>query len=259
MRFINSTTDRLQALGANVTQSSVKLYDAIKILCDSVKFDYVDDLYREFDGDYLYFVESGELEAATDDRPIYHFEPGDLIGIQVLSGFPEPIIRSDGPATLAQISKKRFRDAAAGSVHFKEYLMQISAFFAEACCHGLDTQNETHTSFKSFKQGEVIIHEGDPADEVFDLISGEASVYVKDQLVGKVGPNEIFGAMAALTKTPRTATVIADRPCTVMSAPMDEFIFLIRNQPRTCLALMENMAKQILELNNKLVDVMQKS
>ena len=257
MRFIDSSSERLNSLGASVNQSSKKLFQSIKMLCEEVTIDEVDDLYREHDEGYLYFVESGELDAATDDNAVYYFEPGDLIGLQELSGFPEPVIRSDGQAVLYRIDRNTFKEAASGLQQFKDYLLQLSAFFAEACCQGIDAPAQAKTSFKTFKEGEVIIREGDAAEEVFDLVSGAAAVFVQGQQVGTVGPSEIFGAMAALTKTPRTATVIAQRPCTVMSVPMDEFVALIRHQPRTGLALLENMAQQILALNKKLVDVME--
>ncbi|WP_020406141.1 cyclic nucleotide-binding domain-containing protein [Hahella ganghwensis] len=258
MQFLDSSSEKLTSLGANVTQASVRLFNTIKLVCENIEIDETDDLYREFEGDYLYFVESGELDAVTEESAVYSFDQGDLIGIQILTGFPVPIIRTMGPVTLARIDKETFKEVATGSLQFKDYLLQLSAFFAEACCHGLDSAPETKTSFRTYKEGEVIIHEGDPAEEVFDLISGRATVYVQEQEVGQVSPGEIFGAMAALTKTPRTATVVANRPCTVMAVPMEEFTTLIRNQPRTCLALLENMAKQILDLNQKLVDVLQK-
>ena len=136
--------------------------------------------------------------------------------------------------------------------------MLLATFFSEAYCQGEQEAANSRPEFKTFKADEVIIREGDQADEVYDLISGRAAVYVKGQKVGEVGMNEIFGAMAALTKTPRTATVVATIPCTCVAVPVEEFISLIRSQPRTSLALMENMANQILAMNQKLVDVVEK-
>ncbi|OZG75224.1 hypothetical protein BTA51_02240 [Hahella sp. CCB-MM4] len=259
MQFLDGFSEKLNALGSDVTQASQHLFNTIKMVCETIDIDETDNLYREYEGDYLYFVESGELDAVTEGNAVYCFDKGDLVGIQVLTGFPLPTIRAVTPVTLSRIDKKTFKEVATGSTQFKNYLLQLSAFFAEACCNGLDTAPETKASFKNYKQGETIIQEGDPAEEVYDLISGRAVVYVQGQEVGQVSAGEIFGAMAALTQTPRTATVIAERPCTVMAVSMDEFTSLIRSQPHTCLILLENMAKQILALDQKLVDVMGKN
>lgn len=258
MHFIDKGSESLQRLGQAVTEASSRLFALVRLLCDRVEFDQLEDLYAEVEEPVLYFVESGVLEAMSDGRPIYSFEPGDLIGVQKLSHFPVPSIRALEPVKLLQIDLDTFRDAVASSAPFKEYLIHLSAFFGEACCQSPDLP-APRTSFKTFKEGQTIIHEGDPANEVYDLMTGSADVYVKGQKVGEVRTNEIFGAMAALTRTPRTASVVASSPCTVMSVPMEEFLGLIQSQPRTCLALLENMANQILELNSRLVDVMGKS
>jgi CRP-like cAMP-binding protein len=75
--------------------------------------------------------------------------------------------------------------------------------------------------------------------------------------VGEIHEHEIFGAMAALTQSSRTATVVANTDCMLMVVPGDQFIELVKSQPRTCLALFENMAHKILALNQRLVDVHQ--
>ncbi|MFE8070626.1 cyclic nucleotide-binding domain-containing protein [Marinobacteraceae bacterium S3BR75-40.1] len=258
MQLVDTPSEELNALGQKVTQASHKLFASIRMLCQELTLDSVDDLFHEVDGDNLYFVEDGILEAVSGDNTVYYLEPGDLVGMQKLGNQRLPLIRANAAVKLARIDQETFQEAAGTSPQFKHYLMLLATFFAEACCQQDGEQTGSRPEFKTFKADEVIIQEGDPADEVYDLISGEATVYVKGQEVGKVAMNEIFGAMAALTKTPRTATVVATKPCTCVAVPVDEFISLIRSQPRTSLSLMENMANQILAMNQKLVDVIQK-
>lgn len=65
--------------------------------------------------------------------------------------------------------------------------------------------------------GEHIIREGENGSEVFVLESGRVQVYqtVKGKTIDRreMGPGEVFGEMAILTDSPRTASVIALEDC----------------------------------------------
>jgi CRP-like cAMP-binding protein len=56
--------------------------------------------------------------------------------------------------------------------------------------------------------------------------------------------------MAVFTEERRTATVIASEPCTVMVIPKDQFLSLMRSNPRIAHSLIESMARRI-DLMNK--------
>ncbi|RLU00009.1 MAG: Crp/Fnr family transcriptional regulator [Ketobacter sp.] len=70
--------------------------------------------------------------------------------------------------------------------------------------------------------------------------------------VGEVLEDEIFGAMSLLTHSPRTASVVADCRCLVMVVPRHQFETMIKTHPRICMSLMENMARQIVALNQQI-------
>ena len=65
-----------------------------------------------------------------------------------------------------------------------------------------------------FRQGSVIINEGEEGDAYYVIRTGEAQVVVRrkgepDIPIAKLGPQEGFGEMALLTGQPRSATVLA--------------------------------------------------
>ena len=117
----------------------------------------------------------------------------------------------------------------------------------------LDTPTDKASlGFQTYAEGETIIEEGTESDSVYSIVEGHAEVFVKGIKVGEVLEDEIFGAMSLLTNSPRTASVIADCRCLVMVVPRHQFETMIKTHPRICLSLMENMARQIVALNQQI-------
>lgn len=255
MLYAESPTDELNTLGRTVTEYSRKVREMVRAQAETVEHDLVRNLYQEEPRNAVFFVDSGVLHAESGDRAIFYFESGDLIGMHAFTDSSPATIRSMEPVTLLRIDADVLKKQVAASEAWQDYLAAQSAFYAECCCASTDDEKTPKAGFRRYNEGNVIIQEGDAANEVYELMSGEAEVRVEGEQVGTIYPGELFGAMAALTQTTRTASVIASRPCMVMSIPMDHFNDLLRSQPRTGLALMENMAHQILNLNRELVDL----
>ena len=77
--------------------------------------------------------------------------------------------------------------------------------------------------------GTVMIHEGEPGDRFFVLLSGLASVtQAALGSRGTIKAGEFFGEVALTMHIPRTATVTAMTPCTVASCDEPTFDELIR-------------------------------
>jgi len=109
--------------------------------------------------------------------------------------------------------------------------------------------------FSHFAPGETIINQGDTADLVYTLIEGQANAICDGVKVGEIHQNEIFGALAVFTRQTRIASVIAQTECTVMMVNKDDFIQLIFEQPQISVAVIEEMAAKINELNNQLLSL----
>ncbi len=77
--------------------------------------------------------------------------------------------------------------------------------------------------------GQVIIQEGDHADDFFVLVEGEAEVYAAGEagvarVLGALTPPNYFGEIGLLARRPRTATVRAVSDCTLYRIKGDEFV-----------------------------------
>lgn len=106
--------------------------------------------------------------------------------------------------------------------------------------------------FDFFKSGDIIIQEGEPADAVYTLIQGRAKVMIDGRQVGEAKENEIIGLQAMLLKTNRTATVIADGPCSAVRVQYDKFRSLIETRPELVISTLETMALQISRANQRI-------
>jgi eukaryotic-like serine/threonine-protein kinase len=72
----------------------------------------------------------------------------------------------------------------------------------------------------SFHPGDAIVREGEPGSAAYILVEGRCEIR-KDtpngtQTLQTIGPGTVFGEMAILTQGPRTATVVAIEPTTVL-------------------------------------------
>ena len=70
--------------------------------------------------------------------------------------------------------------------------------------------------------GEVIVREGGPADKYFIVIEGEVEVLREAEgqaeKLDTLGPGQFFGEVAIMRDMPRTATVRATKPTTLLVA-----------------------------------------
>ncbi|MEL7155683.1 MAG: cyclic nucleotide-binding and patatin-like phospholipase domain-containing protein, partial [Actinomycetota bacterium] len=81
--------------------------------------------------------------------------------------------------------------------------------------------------------GETLVEQGGPGDAGFLVVSGRLRVTIDGVLVGTIGPGETVGEMALLTGEPRSATVLARRPSTVIRIGADEFLGVLADHPQT--------------------------
>lgn len=199
-------------------------------------------------------ITSGFLQGCWGDKTIFILQPGDLVlqsrnqaGICLLAEDPTSIDVWDQRSFYAYIAEH----PEALNLWQKALLLQNSVF-AHAYAASTKKGIRPTAGFSRYSDGDEILSQGAPAENVYTLLKGEAKVFVNEIEVGRVNEGEIFGAIAALTGGKRTASVIASSSCTVMAVPKEEFIELLYAQPETCVKLIETMAQQIIEMNSRL-------
>ena len=139
--------------------------------------------------------------------------------------------------------------AASGLGAEVEVLAQIPLFA------GMDRSKLKFLAFTSerhdFEEGQILFNQGDPGDRAFVIVEGAVDVIVETadgpQVVSNPGRGEVIGELALLCEEPRTATVKANQPLTVLSISGDVFFKLIQENPAVSMALTRIVAKRLVQ------------
>lgn len=98
------------------------------------------------------------------------------------------------------------------------------------------------------RPGVAIFREGDPGDAWYVIFDGEADVYksnefLPNQLILRLGRRALFGEMAMLDHSPRSASVVARTECTVFRFPRSDFEALLAEGNLAAYKLVHEIAK----------------
>ena len=103
-----------------------------------------------------------------------------------------------------------------------------------------------------FKAGDIIFQEGDPAAELLVVKSGTVEIHIGNRLIDTLGERSIFGEMALIDDSPRSASVVAVTDVTVAPIKERQFLFLVKHTPFFALRVMRVLASR-LRAQNKAV------
>lgn len=259
MQSVDKQTPQLAALARQLLDLGSDLLSGLPADGEILHLDSTSDLLASQPPTRLFRLQAGQLYCRQREKLVCVLDSDDLVGLCRSLQLPEGQWQSDGPLELLPYEL----DSLLRHVHASEalqkrwtrYLLCISAFFREALALELPSQFQPAKGFLQFEAGDVIIREGDEADCVYTLLEGSADALSQGVKVGKIGGEEIFGAMAAFTGQPRSATVVATSSCSVLAVRKDQFLDLVKRQPEVCLALVEEMAGKINELNRHILEL----
>jgi CRP/FNR family transcriptional regulator, cyclic AMP receptor protein len=101
---------------------------------------------------------------------------------------------------------------------------------------------------ESFAAGTVIFAENEKAsrillkrDKMYFLLEGQVALAAKGRPIGAVKPGEIFGEMAALSDSPRSATALARSACRALSLDDKQFAAALAKKPEFALMMLGSM------------------
>ena len=99
-------------------------------------------------------------------------------------------------------------------------------------------------------KGQVIISEGEPSNSVLVLLTGALKVVTyslegDEFIVNTILPGETVGEMGVLSGRPRSATVQATVPSTVLVLPKSVIFQLIEERPVLAIALLRRLSNMV--------------
>jgi CRP-like cAMP-binding protein len=105
---------------------------------------------------------------------------------------------------------------------------------------------------KRFAAGEKIFLEEDPGDVMYLVVEGKVSIVTYGTVLENVGIHGIFGELALIDNSPRSAAAIAAEPTEVALIDRETFVELVRQKPTFSLYVMRQLATRIRRMNKSL-------
>jgi CRP/FNR family cyclic AMP-dependent transcriptional regulator len=93
--------------------------------------------------------------------------------------------------------------------------------------------------------GAAVFHEGDAGDEMFGIVKGTIELRAGDSVLRTLGPDDVFGEMALVDRSPRSATAIALTDSVLAAIDRRRFLFLVQETPMFAIQVMSAMASRL--------------
>jgi CRP-like cAMP-binding protein len=112
---------------------------------------------------------------------------------------------------------------------------------------------------RPFDRGEVVFHEGDPADSLHLVVSGRFAARIRTPLgdttlLAIYGPSDAFGELALVSPSSRSATVVALEPAETRSIFREDFERLRKRHPAVDRVMVSLLSERIREMNERLLE-----
>jgi CRP/FNR family transcriptional regulator, cyclic AMP receptor protein len=103
---------------------------------------------------------------------------------------------------------------------------------------------------RSYRQGDVIFHKGDPGSTLYVVEQGQVKIFTPSQerrevVLSIFAPGEFFGEMALFDDQPRSASAEAATLVTLLTLQRDDFRQAIMQHPAMAIAVMAVLVKRL--------------
>lgn len=117
------------------------------------------------------------------------------------------------------------------------------------------------TRTRDLGAGEILFRKGDPGNQLYGILEGRLRVSGvgedgEEVIFGLLDPGEVFGEIALLDSSPRSATVEALEPTRLLSLHREEFLPFMEAHPRVAVRLAAILADRLRKLSTLLEDTL---
>jgi CRP-like cAMP-binding protein/di/tricarboxylate transporter len=108
--------------------------------------------------------------------------------------------------------------------------------------------------------GGEVFRQGDGGDSLYVVAAGTLGAFVASAdgrsalRVGTLMPGDLFGEMALFTGEPRSATIRADGPSTILQLPRERFLALVVREPTISLTIAATLSQRLRSANEARVE-----
>jgi signal transduction histidine kinase len=132
-------------------------------------------------------------------------------------------------------------------------------YFFRALGHREITKIHDVCREEKFEPGKTIFEEGDRAEKFFIILDGAVEVWKNygtphQDLLARHGRGGMFGEMALVDELPRSATVVACRPSTLLSISREDFNRILSEDGAIALSIMKALSSIVRKSNELFVE-----
>ena len=98
---------------------------------------------------------------------------------------------------------------------------------------------------RAFVADEVIFREGDKADALYIVQSGQVEIHAGHRVVAILGPGEFFGEMSLVDPAPRSGTAVAVTDVVLVPVSEKAFLRIVSETPSFALDLLRLFVRRI--------------
>jgi CRP/FNR family transcriptional regulator, cyclic AMP receptor protein len=113
---------------------------------------------------------------------------------------------------------------------------------------------------RSYKKGQLIVHQGDLGESLFILVEGHVKVFVTSEegdemVLVTLGPSEVFGELSLLDGGPRSASIEALEPTKLLAISRTPLLEALRDRPELTDALLRSLGAVVRRLTEQAADL----
>jgi len=96
-----------------------------------------------------------------------------------------------------------------------------------------------------YEKGKVIMVAGQTGALMYVVLDGRVSISIRGAVVERVGPGGVFGEMALVDQSPRSANAAAETDCQLLAINRNVFLNLVKSDPTFGISLLGSMAERV--------------
>ena len=109
-----------------------------------------------------------------------------------------------------------------------------------ACRPGLGDQATVR-----YERSKVIMVAGQTGALMYVVLEGRVAISIRGAVVERVGPGGVFGEMALVDQSPRSANAAAETDCALLAINRNVFLNLVKSDPTFGISLLSAMAERL--------------
>jgi CRP-like cAMP-binding protein len=96
-----------------------------------------------------------------------------------------------------------------------------------------------------YERGKVIMVAGQTGALMYVVLEGRVEISIRGAVLERVGPGGVFGEMALIDQSPRSANAAAETDCALLAINRNVFLNLVKSDPMFGISLLSSMAERV--------------